>query len=127
MPLDAPVLLIDDDEESLAALSLALQSEGFQVVTATDGQDAIELLESERARPCVILCDVIMPVVDGWEFCRWKAAHPQFQQIPVILTSAHEPPTHLVAGGLANAYLAKPMDIGALVAAVHAYSRRSLT
>lgn len=127
MASDDGLLLIDDDEESREAMSAAVSLAGISVATATDGQHAIDLLESGRLRPSVILCDLVMPVVDGWEFCRWKAAQPELQQIPVILMSAHEPPARMVGRGLANAYLAKPVDPMALVSAVMAYRRRSFS
>jgi len=81
------VLLVDDDAPSVEALRHILESEGHGVTTAGNGRDAIEIL---RSAPdfCVILLDIMMPVMNGYEFRAAQLQDPKLQSIPVIVLTA---------------------------------------
>jgi two-component system, OmpR family, alkaline phosphatase synthesis response regulator PhoP len=80
------ILVIDDELSIVEMLSAFLEEEGLQVMTAYNGQEGLERLAN--ARPAVVVSDVMMPVLDGWELCRRMQADPRYQSIPVVLMSA---------------------------------------
>lgn len=80
------VLVVDDEYASLEVLALMLTGEGFQVFTASDGVDALQVLEETPIS--VVITDYKMPKMDGSELCLRMLADPRFQSIPVIFTSA---------------------------------------
>jgi CheY-like chemotaxis protein len=93
--LDAPamgkrplVMVIDDDEDIRTAIQDLLDSEGFATVGAADGQAALNLLADLADRPAVILLDLMMPIVDGWTFCKVRQGILTLMEIPVITISA---------------------------------------
>ena len=81
------LLLAEDDEATRKALAEALQGDGFEVVTAANGREALQLLRA-GPRPSAILLDVMMPVMDGWDFRYLQLNDPAFRDIPVLLISA---------------------------------------
>jgi CheY-like chemotaxis protein len=101
-----PILLvIDDDDDVREMLDTTLSDEGYQVVTAHHGAKAIELLNDGLA-PNVILLDIMMPVMNGWEFWDRHQAHPRWRNIPVIVLTA----SGLSTGAIGNAMvLPKPV------------------
>lgn len=80
------VLVVDDEYASLEVLALMLAGEGFQVFTASDGEEA--LLRLEETPIGAVITDYKMPKMDGSELCRRMLADPRFRDIPVIFTSA---------------------------------------
>ena len=80
------VLLVDDSVTQSFHLKLALVRAGFKVVTAADGRSALKHLDSENVD--VVLADVIMPMMDGYELCRQIKDSPKHGKLPVILMSA---------------------------------------
>lgn len=85
-PLPRPVLVVEDDAESRTMLATVLTLEGFRVVTAQDGAEALRLAVEDQ--PCVILLDLMMPVMDGEQFRARQLADPRIAGLPVILVSA---------------------------------------
>ena len=81
------LLLVEDNEMNRDMLSRRLQRRGYEVVTATDGKEGIGLAASEA--PDLILMDMSLPVVDGWEATRRLKADPDTNSIPVIALTAH--------------------------------------
>ena len=106
---DAKKILVVDDEEQLAmAVKIRLQSRGYQVVTASDGRQAIEKAEQER--PDLILLDVLMPVMDGYSCLRELNAKFGRGKIPVIILTARDRMKDLFElEGIAD-YIIKPFD-----------------
>lgn len=80
------ILVIDDEITIVEVLSMFLQGEGYKVETALNGQEGLDSLT--RVRPDLILCDVMMPGVDGREVCRRLQADVRYQSIPIVLMSA---------------------------------------
>jgi CheY-like chemotaxis protein len=83
----ATIMVVEDHELSRDALSRRLERRGYRVVLAVDGEQAIRLGRSER--PDLILMDLGLPRVDGWEATRQLKADPATQRIPIIVLSAH--------------------------------------
>lgn len=111
---DAPILVVDDDPAILHTVSEILSYEGYNVTTAVNGQDALDVLD--RDRPWLVLLDMRMPVMDGWGFAR--ALDERQIQVPILVMtaarSAQEWSEEIGAAG----FVAKPFDIGDLLDAV---------
>jgi len=80
------VLVVDDEIYIVHILDFSLGMEGYEVITALDGEQALERLESEK--PDMIVLDIMMPKLDGYEVCRSIKSNPATRHIPVILLSA---------------------------------------
>jgi CheY-like chemotaxis protein len=106
------VLVVEDDPDIRDTMRDVLQSEGLEVVTAANGREALERLASPR-RPCIILLDLMMPVMNGLELLEALHHDPNLATIPVFLVSAYE---HLArqAKGAAG-FMKKPIDLDVLV------------
>ena len=109
------VLVVEDEPDIRDAIAEALSAEGYAVVVASDGRDAMTRLQ-DGALADVIVLDMMMPVMDGWQFLAAKGANPALVGIPVIVTSAA--PQKLPAG--ADALLGKPFDLGRLLTTIAA-------
>lgn len=81
------ILLVEDNEMNRDMLSRRLIRKGYRVITANDGQQGVEMAESER--PDLILMDMSLPVMDGWEATRRLKGSAELQSIPVIALTAH--------------------------------------
>ncbi len=112
VPLSKPIhiLLVDDNPNNLKVLSEAIQSYGWKALMATDGESAIE--QTEYARPDLILLDVMMAGIDGFETCRRLKTNPVTENIPVIFMTALSDSTDKVAGLEIGAvdYITKPFQ-----------------
>ena len=81
------VLIVEDDDDIRGALASALDALGYHVEVAENGQKALEILRSQD-HPCLILLDLMMPVMDGWEFRKQQLSDPGLAAIPTIVISA---------------------------------------
>jgi DNA-binding response OmpR family regulator len=112
------VIIVDDDRESRELLSLALSLENFTVLSAANGLRLISMLKVDR--PDVILLDVNMSWIDGFELCRAVKRNEEFRDIPVIFvtgrTSAEDRRTGMEAGAVA--YFTKPINVTALASQI---------
>lgn len=106
------ILVIEDDREIRETLRDLLESEGYQVFTAVNGKDGIEVL-GRIARPCLILLDLMMPVCDGWRFRELQKQNLQIATIPVVTVSASRDDRALEAGG--TKHLRKPIEMHTLL------------
>ncbi len=108
------VLVVDDDPAILEICSDLLQTEGYEVSVATNGQQAVDLAQHEA--PNVVLMDIMMPVMDGIEACRRLKADQHTADIPVVLMSARTNLTRQSQDLVnADALVAKPFDIDYLL------------
>lgn len=109
------VLVVDDDDVIRQLITVNLELEGFEVVTAVDGQDALEKVKD--VNPQVVTLDVMMPRVDGWEAARRLRSDPQTRNIKVVLLSARAQEADLQRGTQlgVDAYLTKPFDPDELI------------
>jgi CheY-like chemotaxis protein len=112
------VLVVDDDPAILEICSDLLQTEGYTVSVATNGQQALDQIRTDP--PQVILMDIMMPVLDGVEACRQVKANPATAEIPVVLMSARTNLTRQSQDlASADALVAKPFDIDHLLNTIH--------
>jgi signal transduction histidine kinase len=109
------VMLIDDDAEARALVGMTLRDRGYDVVECSDGLDALQQLRG-ACKPDVIVLDLRMPVMDGWQFRVEQKGDPALAGIPVIALSGDS--SSKAAAIDAEAYLAKPVDPATVVAAV---------
>lgn len=118
------LLLVEDDVALSEALSLALAGLGHEVELAGTGEAALDALFGERARPDLVLLDVMLPGVDGFEVCRRIRAGGT---VPVILLTARGDPVDMVVGleGGADDYVVKPVEPRVIDARIKAILRRS--
>lgn len=107
----AKILLVEDDAEVRELLKTTLETENYTVLTAPNGVKLISNIRIDR--PDLILLDVMLPWVDGYELCRAIKAHPDYRKIPVIFVSVRSRPEDIQAGLACGAddYLPKPIDI----------------
>jgi two-component system, chemotaxis family, chemotaxis protein CheY len=121
MTRPSTVLVVDDDPDILEALSEILEAEGFEIRRARNGKEALERLEPDA--PQLILLDLMMPVMDGWEFAqRMRQRPPEIARIPIIVLSADRNVGSKAADLGAVGHLAKPFELNDLLELV----RRSL-
>ena len=116
--LGQTVLLVEDNEDNRIIYSTVLRHVGYDVVEAEDGARAIELARS--ARPDLILMDISIPQIDGWEATRILRKDPLTRGIPIIALTAHALPDDREKAAQVGftAYLAKPVEPRAVVAEV---------
>ncbi len=114
------VLLIDDDEDLLDVVTLALADEGYHAVTAPNGAAAFVLLS--QARPALILLDVRMPITDGRDFIRAYRETPG-EHVPIILVSAVNHLAEVAREVGAEGHLAKPFELDELLKVVGRHAR----
>jgi CheY-like chemotaxis protein len=116
-------ILVVEDERDIEQLIVAiLQYAGYRIVTAGNGQEALECLEAASpaspAHPALILSDVMMPVMDGRELFKRLQAHPRYSSIPVVVMSATQRPV-LPDGYTPAAFLSKPFEAIELIQMVN--------
>jgi signal transduction histidine kinase len=109
------VLVVDDEQDIREVFEAVLRYDGYEVLSCNDGQQAMDLLR-QGARPDAILLDLMMPNMDGWQFRVAQKSHAELASIPVIAVSADR--TAKAAAIDADVYLAKPVDVNALLAAL---------
>jgi CheY-like chemotaxis protein len=114
------ILVIEDDAATRETLSLALEDNGYSVTGVANGQEALQHLR-RTAPPNLILLDLRMPVMNGWEFRKRQAQDPALKSIPVVVISAYaDDPQNADALG-AKEYLVKPFDFDKLLQAIQRY------
>jgi len=118
---DTRILIVDDTPANIQSLAAILKSKGYLISAATNGKQALEVLA--RMQPDLILLDVMMPEMDGFETCRQLKAAEQWRHIPVIFLTAKTETADIVQGFELGAvdYVAKPFNAHELLARVHTH------
>ena len=111
----ANILVVEDNDDVREMMAVSLELEGHRVATAVNGRDALDKL-NRGERPCLILLDLMMPVMNGSEFARELQRDPQLSQVPVVVISAAT--GELVRQTPADAFVAKPIDMDELLSVV---------
>ncbi|MGH6683451.1 MAG: response regulator, partial [Pseudolabrys sp.] len=121
--MTARILVVDDVPANVRLLEARLSAEYFEVTTASNGSEALALVE--RAECDIVLLDVMMPDMDGFEVCRKLKSNPKTHHVPVVMVTALDQPSDRVKGLEAGAddFLTKPVSDVALIARVRSLSR----
>lgn len=114
----ATILIVDDEEDIIELVELNLAREGYQTLTCTTGEKALEIAGSKR--PDLVILDLMLPGIDGMEVCRRLKANPDTRRIPVLMLTAKGEETDIVAGLELGAsdYVTKPFSGKVLMARV---------
>jgi CheY-like chemotaxis protein len=111
------ILIVEDDSALREALAQVLSDEGYDLFSARDGLEAVNCLKKGN-RPDVILLDLSMPVVNGWEFRMFQKRDPELARIPVVLITAGGYSREEVAWLEPSALIPKPVDLDVLLAVI---------
>jgi two-component system, chemotaxis family, chemotaxis protein CheY len=113
------ILVVDDDPDLRDTLLILLKDRGFAVRAAANGRAALEQINAER--PCLILLDLMMPEMNGWQFIEHVRQDPSLSSIPIVIMTAHK------SNGLpalpAEDVLHKPFDVAKLLATIERHAR----
>jgi CheY-like chemotaxis protein len=107
------VLVVDDDPDVRNSISQLLDAKRYSTIQAENGQKALEILKATPSVPCLIVLDLVMPVMDGYQFLSLRAQDPTLRDIPVVVISGNSR-----AGATLkeiDAYLTKPVNIDRLI------------
>ena len=109
------VMIVDDDEAIRETLRDIIEDQGYHVVCCENGQAALATLLGQGEAPCMILLDLMMPVMDGWSFRREQLSDPRVADIPIVVITASEETN----GTFADVpILKKPLEYDAVIRAV---------
>lgn len=111
------VLVVEDDQDLRDIVADVLTAHGYRTASAIHGEDALEKLH-DGEKPCVILLDLMMPVMDGWAFRARQREDPELSRIPVVVLTAHASASQVGTELAATEFLAKPVALHALLATV---------
>ncbi|MDP2921849.1 MAG: response regulator [Candidatus Omnitrophota bacterium] len=112
------ILVVDDEKDILDTLRIRLEANGYEVVTACDGQDGLD--KAKTVSPDLIILDLMLPKIDGYKVCRMLKFDEKYKHIPIILFTARaqddDKKTGMEVG--ANAYITKPFEAPVLLAKI---------
>ena len=115
---DCPILIVEDDADLREMMAQLLTLEGYRAAAVANGREALEYLRRSKA-PDLILLDLMMPVMDGFEFRREQERDPLLSSVPVVVLSALD--QHRIRDIGANGFLKKPLDLDRLLAFVRQF------
>jgi two-component system chemotaxis response regulator CheY len=114
------IMLVEDDEAIRESIVELMEGEGYTILAAPNGAEALALLHNTAALPALILLDLMMPVMDGFAFCEARAKVARIADIPVVIMSADGHVRQKQDRTGAADYIKKPLDIDDLLARVEA-------
>lgn len=117
------ILIVDDDSGIREALTMILEDDGYSVVSAANGRSALDLLLQSKRLPQLILLDLMMPIMNGWELHAALQQYPTLSAIPIVMLSADSTVNFKARARGAASYLAKPVDLVVLLNTVSKYCR----
>jgi len=106
------ILLVEDDSDIRTTLKEVLELEGYEVVPAGNGKEAFDALQVMTEHPCLILLDLMMPIMNGWEFLEAQQAATTLSSIPVVVVSAAGDKAR---SAKANGFIKKPIEVDGLL------------
>ena len=115
------ILIVEDEPYTSTVLAIVLENKGYPVASVTNGLEALIYLQQQITLPRLILLDLSMPVMDGWEFCEAQQRDPALARIPVIVVSALLNGHKDVASIRAQDYVDKPLVLDTLLDKVARY------
>lgn len=122
MTAKRPILVVDDDKDSRSMAKMILESRGYEVELASGGAEALEKLKTMT--PAVVILDIMMPEMSGYDVLVYMRQRPETQNIPVIMVTAKGNPEDMIAGYQygANYYIPKPFTTDQLLWGVKLYT-----
>jgi CheY-like chemotaxis protein len=118
MTANSLVLIVEDSLDIQVTLKEFFEYEGYEVLVASNGKIALEVLQNTPKLPNLILLDLMMPVMDGHEFMRRKSMNDRFKNVPVVVMTANGTVSAKNEASHAKAFLNKPVDIDYLLETV---------
>ena len=115
------ILIVEDDSDVREAIAEILEDGEYRTLRAANGQVALQTLHDAKCMPCLILLDVMMPVMDGHEFRARQQQDSALNQIPVVVLSAHVDAQQAAAQLSAAGFLRKPLDLPDLMRTVEQF------
>jgi CheY-like chemotaxis protein len=112
------VLLVEDDDDVRNAILEVLEDNGYRVVGAANGKDALDAIRTTSLKPALVLLDLMMPVMDGPTFRAAQRDDPTLESIPVVVLTAHPRGEETAANLYAAGFLRKPISLEKLLATV---------
>lgn len=115
------ILVVEDDQDIRDALRDGLEMMGYQVHTSSNGKEALAYLAQVQDYPCLIFLDLMMPIMDGWEFRTHQSADPRFSKIPVVVITANGNAKQKAEQMGASVGLQKPLEFERLFEVAQTY------
>jgi CheY-like chemotaxis protein len=116
------VMIVEDDEATLEALSSLLVQFGYHTIVAQNGREALQKLrEATAGLPCIIILDLLMPEMDGWQFRTEQQADPALRDIPVVIVTADLRGGRRAKAAGAVAFIPKPVEVDKLMGSVREF------
>ncbi|MCK4848885.1 MAG: response regulator [Candidatus Heimdallarchaeota archaeon] len=117
------IFIVEDEESSANLAKIILEQEGYGVIIASTGQEAIDSLKGFQELPNLILLDILLPKVNGIEVCKWIRSQPRFENIPIVIFTALVQEEDRIEGlkAGANEYITKPFSIDKLLDIIKEY------
>ena len=111
------VLIVEDDEDVRESLADVLAARGYQTLTAENGDVALAMIRDDGVKPSLVLLDLMMPVMDGYQFLQNQAEDPWLAEVPVVLVTAQRPARKLAFSAV-RGVIEKPLDLRSLLSVV---------
>jgi CheY-like chemotaxis protein len=116
------VLVVDDDKDLRTVVRGVLENAGYRTAEANDGQEALAFMQKARDKPALLLLDLMMPGMDGWQLRARLRTDPVFAAIPIVIMTAHAGVLRAVSNASPETpVLSKPLDIARLLQVVATY------
>lgn len=125
MHAQCPVLIVEDDADLREMMAQLLTLEGYRAETVSNGREALKFLH-EGPPPDLILLDLMMPVMDGWEFRKVQQGEPALAKVPVVVLTALDQAQARAEGLNGVDFLKKPLDFDRLLEIVRHHCRQEL-
>ncbi len=115
------ILIVDDEKDIVESLSFMLQTKGYEIICAYDGEEGLKL--AKEASPDLIMLDVMMPKINGYKICRLLKYDAKYKNIPIIMLTARSQENDKLIGEEtgANEYITKPFEFSDVLDAIHKY------
>ena len=117
------ILIVDDESDLVSVLRIGLEIEGFEVISASDGEDGLK--KAREDRPDLVVLDLMLPKLDGYRVCRALKFDERYRGLPILILSARsgDQDRRLAFDMGADAFMTKPYDMAALVKLIRARLR----
>jgi CheY-like chemotaxis protein len=119
-------MVVEDDGDIRQSIAEILEDNAYRAVGAANGQEAFDRLRSANEKPCVILLDIMMPVMDGWQFRALQRDDPELGEIPIVVLTAHANIDEALTRMAAAACLKKPVQLDLLLETIRRFCTQGL-